>query len=119
MLDITQAVLRRRRDAVRRCRRSRPPLDPLRAPSRSVEGIGEVLCLARHLSIPELHDTHGVGALALVGNHILGNPEIGLSYDPPNLKPRWSIRVMATNRLQVTPTVDHLARLWIFTDRII
>jgi hypothetical protein len=64
-----------------------PPLDPLSAPSRSVEGIGEVLSLVRHLSIPELHDTHGVGALALVGNHILGNPEIALSYDPPDLKP--------------------------------
>src|SRR4249920_2834028 len=89
--------------------RSRPPLDPLSAPSRSVEGIGEVLSLVRHLSIPELHDTHGVGALALVGNHILGNPEIALSYDPPDLKPRWSTRVMATKCLQVTPTVNDLA----------
>src|SRR5579862_1489097 len=92
-----------------RCRRSRPSLDPLSAPSRSVERIGEVLSLVRHLSIPELHDTHGVGALALVGNHILGNPEIALSYDPPDLKPRWSTRVMATKCLQVTPTVDDLA----------
>ncbi len=40
-----------------------PSLDPLRAPGRSVEGIGEVLSLERHLSIPELHNTHGVGAL--------------------------------------------------------
>jgi hypothetical protein len=67
------------------------------------------LSLVRHLSIPELHDTHGVGALALVVNHILGNPEIALSYDPPDRKPRWSTRVMATKRLQVTPTVDDLA----------
>src|SRR6476646_8301652 len=81
-LGISRAALRRRLHAVVRCRRSRPPLDPLSAPSRSVEGIGEVLSLVRHLSIPELHNTHGVGALALVGNHILGNPEIALSYDP-------------------------------------
>jgi hypothetical protein len=56
------------------CRRSRSLLDPLSAPSRSVERIGKVLSLARHLSLAELHDTHGVGALAHIGNHILGNP---------------------------------------------
>ena len=38
------------------------------------------------------------------------NDEVGASaYDPPDLKPRWSTRVMATKRLQVTPTVDDLA----------
>src|SRR4029077_2956641 len=100
-------------------RRSHPPLDALSAPSRSVKRIREVLSLVRHLSIPELHNTHGVGALALVGDHILGNPETAVSCDPPDLTPRWSTRVMAAKRLQVAPTVDDLARLWILTDSII
>src|SRR5262249_28105650 len=113
------AVLRRRLHAVARGRRSRAPLDPLSAPSRSVEGIGEVLSLVRHLSIPELHDAHGVGALPFVSNHILGNPEIALPHDSPDPKPGWPTRVMATKRLQVMTTVDDLARLWVLTDSII
>src|SRR6476660_9059064 len=107
-LGISRATLRRRLHAVVSCSRSGPPLDPLSAPRRSGEGIGEVLSFVRHLSLPELHDAHGVSALALVANHILGNPEIAFSDDPPDLKPRWFTRVMATKCLQVTPTVDDL-----------
>ncbi len=86
-----------------------PPLDPLRAPGRSVEGIGEVLSLERHLSIPELHNTHGVGALTPIGNNIFCNPEIALSNDPPDSKSRWSAGVMAAKRLKVNPTMNYLA----------
>jgi hypothetical protein len=100
-------------------RRSRAHLDPLGTPGRRVEGISKVLSLVRHLAIRELHDAHGVGTLATVENHILGYPEIALACDPPDLEPRWFTRVMAAKRLQVMPTKDDLAGLWVLADRIV
>jgi hypothetical protein len=99
--------------------RSPAQLDPLGTPDRRIEGIDEVLSLVRHLPIPELHDAHGVGAFALVQNHILSYPEIALAYDPPNLEPRWFTRVMAAKRLQVMPTMDDLTGLWVLADSIV
>src|SRR3982751_322578 len=89
------------------------PLDPLSTPGGSVEGIGEILSLVRHLPVAELHDAHGVGALALVGDRVLRDPEIALSNNSPNRKPRRLARMMAAKRLQVLPAVYDFARLWV------
>src|SRR3984893_19590401 len=83
--------------------------DPLCAPSRGVEWVGKVLGFMRHFSFPTLHNAHGVDALALVDNHVLGDPEIAFSHDPADRKPRWPTRMMTTKRLQVTPTANYLA----------
>src|SRR5207247_1254115 len=87
---------------------------PLRAPSRGLEWVGKVLAFMRHFSIPKLHNTHGVDALAFVDNHVLSDPEIALSHDPADRKPRWPARMMTTKRLQVTPTANYLAWLGLF-----
>lgn len=72
-------------DAVIICLRSHPPLDPLSAPGRSAEGIGEELSLARHLFIPELHRSagpqtpmvyQGDGYEALAGYADRGSPRL-------------------------------------------
>ena len=83
--------------------------NPLRAPSRGLEWIGEVLGFMRHFSISKLHYAHGVDALAFVGNCILSHPEIAFAYDPAHRKARWPARMMTTKRLQVTPATDYLA----------
>src|ERR1700720_4080163 len=83
--------------------------NPLFAPSRGLEWVGEVLGFMRHFSIPKLHNAHGVDALAFVDNHVLGDPEIALSHDPADRKPRWPARMMTTKRLQITPTANYLA----------
>src|SRR2546428_13888221 len=95
------------RGSLLRCCRP-PPFDPLCAPCRGVEWVGKVLGFMRHFSIPKLHNAHGVGALAFVDNHVLSDPEIALSHDPADRKPRWPARVMTTKRLQVTPTANYL-----------
>src|SRR5437773_12157971 len=78
-----------------------------------VEWVGKVLGFMRHFSIPKFHNAHGVDALAFVDNHVLSDPEIALSHDPADRKPRWPARMMTTKRLQVTPTANYLACLWI------
>src|SRR6266480_1386801 len=88
---------------------SRCARDPLGAPGRSLEWIGEILCLVRHFSVSELHDTHGKDTFAAVVNHVLANPEVTFSHDPPDGKLGWLIRVVATQRLQISATVNYLA----------
>ncbi len=61
------------------------------------------------LSIPKLHNAHGIDALAFVDNHVLGDPEIAPSRYPANRKTRWPARMMTTKRLQVTPAANYLA----------
>src|SRR5437762_13025230 len=72
--------------------------DPLCAPSRGLEWVGKVLGFMRHFSIPKLHNAHGVDALAFVDNHVLSDPEIALSHDPADRKPRWPARKCWRNR---------------------
>ena len=43
------------------------PLDPLRARRPRLERIAEILGLAGHLAIEELHDAHGVGRPLVIG----------------------------------------------------
>src|SRR5690349_465441 len=83
--------------------------DPLGAPGRSLKWIGEVLCLVRHFSVSELHDTHRKGAFAAVSDLILGDPEIAFSHDPPDGEVRRLPGVMAAQRLQISATVNYLA----------
>src|SRR5438067_7032027 len=83
--------------------------DALCAPSRGGEWVGKVLGFTRYFSVPKLHNAHGVDALAFVYNHVFSDPEIVLSHDPADRKPRWPARMMTTQRLQVTPTANYLA----------
>jgi hypothetical protein len=98
---------------------SRPERNPLGAPGRSLKGIGKVLRLARHFSISEFHDTHGKGTLIAVINHVLANPEVAFTHDPPDAKSRWLARVVATQRLQIVATANYLALLWVLAHNVI
>ena len=73
----------------------------------------------RHFSVSELHDTHGKDTFAAVVNHVLANPEVTFSHDPPDGKLGWLIRVVATQRLQISATVNYLARLWVLANNVI
>src|SRR6266513_267644 len=83
--------------------------DPLGAPGRSLKSSGEVLCLVRHFSVSELHDTHAKGTFAAVVDLVLGNPEVAFSHDPPHGEIRRPPRMVATQRLQILATVNYLA----------
>jgi len=52
------------------------PFDPLSAPCGSHEWIRKVLCFPRNLVVPELHDAHGVGRLAIICQDEFGDPKI-------------------------------------------
>ena len=51
---------------------------------------------------------------AAVMNYVPANPELTFSYDPPDGKLGWLIRVVATQRLQISATVK-LSRLTVDT----
>ena len=61
-------------------------LNPLAAPGRRVEGVGEVLRLVDDLAVAELHDAHGVRRLALVGDDVLRHPEIACADYAPDVE---------------------------------
>src|SRR5271170_7642518 len=52
------------------------PFDPPRAKCRSHEWIRKVLCFPRDLVVPELHDAHSVGRLAVICQDEFGDPKI-------------------------------------------
>jgi len=63
------------------------PFDPLSAKCGSRERIRKVLCLARNLVVPELHDAHGVVRLAVVCQDEFGDPKITAANDSSDSKP--------------------------------
>ena len=66
------------------------PFDPLSAPCRSHEWIRKVLCFPRNLVAPELHDAHGVGRLAVIGQDEFGDPKITAANDSSDGKPLFA-----------------------------
>ena len=79
------------------------------APGGRVERIREILRLVRYLAVAKLHDAHREGALALVGDDVLGHPQMVLPDDAPHLEPGGLTGMMAAKRLEVMPPVNHLA----------
>src|SRR5580700_9910969 len=63
------------------------PFDPLSAPCGSHEWIRKVLCFASNFVIPELHDAHGVGRLAVICQDEFGDPKITAANDSSDSKP--------------------------------
>ena len=49
-------------------------LDPLSSPSRWLERIGKVLCLAGNLAIAKLHNADCLSWLLVIAEHVLGDP---------------------------------------------
>src|SRR6202048_1429905 len=65
-------------------RLSRHPLDPLGARRPRLKRIAEVLGLAGHLPIFELHDAHRARRLPVVSKDEFGDPEVGSAEDAPH-----------------------------------
>src|SRR6202166_2443326 len=84
------------------------PLDPLSAECGSHEWIRKVLCLPRNLVAPELHDAHGVGRLAVIGQDEFGDPKVAAANDSPDSKPLFA-RLTSALVLYVSSTAGSLA----------
>src|ERR1700688_3100581 len=84
------------------------PFDPLSAPCGSDEWIRKVLCFPRNLVVPELHDAHGVGRLAVIGQDEFGDPKITAANDSSDSKPLFA-RLTSALVLYVAPTAGSLA----------
>jgi uncharacterized protein (DUF58 family) len=59
---------------------------PARAPGWSLERVGKVLRLVRHLSVEELHDADGRDRAPIVEDHVLGDPQIAGAERSPDLE---------------------------------
>src|SRR5271167_3440195 len=84
------------------------PLDPLSAPCGSHERIRKVLCFPRNLVVPELHDAHGVGRLAVICQDEFGDPKITAANDSSDSKPLFA-RLTSALVLYVASTAGSLA----------
>src|SRR5205814_7942476 len=100
------------------CRVSGQPLDPLRARRPRLERIAEILGLAGHLPIEELHDAHGVSRPPIIGQDVFSNPKVGRADHPPYCE-AFPVRLHGARRLNLPPTADALARLRIFEHRVL
>src|SRR5580658_3130480 len=94
------------------------PFDPLSAPRGSHEWIRKVLCFPRNLVAPELHDAHGVGRLAVIGQDEFGDPKITAANDSSDTKPLFA-RLTSALVLYVPSTAGSLARLRVFQHRVL
>src|SRR5258708_22350569 len=86
------------------------PLDPLRARRPRLERIAEILGLAGHLPIEELHDAHGVRRLTVIGQDIFSDPEVVRADYPPHYE-ALPVRLRGTRRLDLPPPADALPGL--------
>src|SRR6201984_3623271 len=84
------------------------PCDPLSAPCGSHEWIRKVLCFPRNLVVPELHNTHGVGRLAVICQDEFGDPKITASNDSSDSKTLFA-RLTSALVLYVASTAGSLA----------
>src|ERR1700682_605880 len=84
------------------------PFDPLSAPCGSHEWIRKVLCFPRNLVVPELHDAHGVGRLAVICQDEFGDPKITAANDSSDSKPLFA-RLTSALVLYVASTAGSLA----------
>src|SRR5580692_10469987 len=84
------------------------PFDPLSAPRGSHKWIRKVLRFPRNLVVPELHDAHGVGRLAVVCKDEFGDPKITAANDSSDRKPLLA-RLTGALVLYVASTAGSLA----------
>src|ERR1041384_1562885 len=84
------------------------PFDPLSAECGSHEWIRKVLCFPRNLVVPELHDAHGVGRLAVIRQDEFRDPKIAAPNDSAHRKPLFA-RLTGALVLYIASTSRSLA----------
>src|SRR5208283_1341434 len=92
------------------------PFDPLSAPYWSHEWIRKVLCFPRNLVVPELHDAHGIGRLAVICQDEFGDPKITAANDSSDGKPLL-VRLTSALAGYVASAAGSFARLRVFQHR--
>src|SRR6202050_3260404 len=95
-----------------------PRFAPLSAPCGSREWIRKVLCFPRNLVVPELHDAHGVGWLAVICQDEFGDPKITAANDSSDSKPLCA-RLTGALVLYVASTAGSLALLRVFQNSVL
>jgi hypothetical protein len=85
----------------------------MRARRSGLERIGEVLGLAGHLAIEELHEAHRIGRLAVIREDEFRDPEIARTDDAAH-REALRVRLRGARGLDVAPAPDALARLRVF-----
>src|SRR5271170_7736735 len=85
-----------------------PSFDQLSAPRGSHEWIRKVLCFPRNFVVPELHDAHCVGWLAVICQDEFGDPKITVANDSSDSKPLFA-RLTSALVLYVASTAGSLA----------
>src|ERR1700720_2509691 len=98
---------------------SRHPFHPPGPPRRELKRLCVVLRFPPDLVCLELHDAHRVDGTPVIGDHILGDPEVTPADNPPDDKARRPGRMLAAKGLHVVPSADPLPRLWILDDGIV
>src|ERR1700720_1244869 len=86
------------------------PFDPSSARRPRLKRIAEVLGLAGHLPIFELHDAHRVRRLPVVSEDEFSDPEVASAEDAPHGEALHA-RLCEARRLNIAPAADALARL--------
>src|SRR5215469_2852062 len=94
------------------------PLDPLGARRPWLKPIAEILGLAGHLPVDELHDAHRVRRPLVIGQDKFGDPEAARADYPPHCE-AFPVRLRGARRLNVAPAADALARLRVLEHRIL
>lgn len=93
--------------------------EPIGVPCGGIEGIGKVLCLVHDLAIAELHDADRVCRARLIGDGVLGDPEVALPEHSPDAEAGGLAGVVASQGLQIASSEDAFARLRIVADGIV
>ena len=84
------------------------PFDPLSARCGSHEWVRKVLRFPRNLLVPDSHDAHGVGRLAVICQDEFGDPKITAANDSTDSKPLFA-RLTSALVLYVALTAGSLA----------
>jgi hypothetical protein len=91
--------------------------NPLRSTWPGFEGFTEILCFAKHLSIPEFHDADSVERLPIITDDVFGNPKVAA----PNHAPDGEVLVgkQPPRRPDGEPAADALAGLGILQHSVV
>jgi hypothetical protein len=94
------------------------PFDPLSTRCRRHEWIRKVLCFPHNLVVPELHDAHGVGRLAVIGQDKFGDAKIAAANDSSDRKP-FFVGLTSALALYVASAASSFAGLRVFQHRAV
>src|ERR1700722_5282777 len=94
------------------------PFDPLRARRPRLEGVAKTLGLTGNLVVFELHNTHRVGRLAVIGEDEFADPQLANAKNAPHRK-ALLVRLGHARGLNVASAADALAGLRVFEHRIV